>query len=136
MKRSTVSTRNTAAPKDGIQAFIEKRRSLRKPLFVLEVKWKQYDKVFIGHTNNISIGGMFMSTTRPVKVGEQFPVEFVLPDQKTKIQCTGEVTWTRPYPQGGDGSEGIGLRFVNIDERKLKAIGEWLQRQEGPKKGA
>lgn len=122
---------------EGLQAFIEKRRSLRVPLFVLEVKWRKYDKIFIAKTQNISIGGLFMSAERPLQIGEQFPVEFILPDRKTKINCTGEVTWTRPYVSEGAGSEGIGVRFVDLNGQKMKAIGEWIKRQEAhPKKRA
>lgn len=119
---------------DGLQAFIEKRRSLRLPLFVLEVRWKKYNKVFIGHTQNISIGGLFMSTERSLQTGERFPIEFVLPDKKTKINCTGEVTWTRSYAEEGSGSEGIGVRFVDLNDQKMKAIGQWIRKQETAKK--
>jgi Tfp pilus assembly protein PilZ len=119
----------SSSREDGLQAFIEKRRSLRLPLFVLEVKWKQYDKVFIGRMQNLSIGGLFMSADRPLHAGERFPIEFVLPDKKTKVICTGEVTWTRPYA-----SEGIGIRFLDINDRKMKAIGEWIKKQESPRK--
>jgi uncharacterized protein (TIGR02266 family) len=119
---------------DGLQAFIEKRRSLRVPLFVLEIKWKKYNEVFIGRMQNISIGGLFMSTERPLHAGERFPIEFVLPDNKTKVSCTGEVTWTRLYASEGAGSEGIGIRFLDLDDRKMKAIGQWIKKQETGKK--
>lgn len=119
---------------DGLQAFIEKRRSLRIPLFILEVKWRQYNKVFIGQMQNISIGGLFMSTEHSVQSGERFPIEFVLPDNKTKVSCTGEVTWTRLYASEGAGSEGIGIRFLDLDDRKMKAIGQWIRKQETEKK--
>lgn len=122
---------------ESLQAFIEKRRSLRIPLFVLEVKWKKYNKLFIGQTENISMGGLFMSTDRPLQIGDQFPVEFVLPDRKTKINCTGEVTWTRPCTEEEAGSEGVGVRFVDLNGVKMKAIGHWIRKQEvgGKKRG-
>jgi uncharacterized protein (TIGR02266 family) len=127
-------SKRSSSREDGLQAFIEKRRSLRLPLFVLEVKWKQYDEVFIGQMRNISIGGLFMSAERPLHAGERFPIEFILPDKKTKVSCTGEVTWTRPYASEGSGSEGIGVRFLDINDRKMKAIGQWIMKQEGSKK--
>ncbi|HUK55424.1 MAG TPA: PilZ domain-containing protein [Nitrospiria bacterium] len=135
MKIKSQTQFNPVSPnKDGLQAFIEKRRSLRLPLFVLEIRWRKYNKVFIGHTQNISIGGLFMSTERPLQAGEQFPIEFVLPDRKTKINCTGEVTWTRSYAAEGAGSEGIGVRFVDLNDQKMKAIGQWIKKQETSKK--
>ena len=112
-----------------IQAFIEKRQGLRSPLFVLEVKWKRYNEVFLGQTENISLGGLFMSTNHTAHVGERFPVEFILPDRKTKVDCTGEVVWTRQYSSEGAGSEGIGVRFVDLDAKKIKVIEQWIQKQ-------
>lgn len=132
--KTSTGSKPSSSREDGLQAFIEKRRSLRLPLFVLEVKWKQYDKVFIGQMRNISIGGLLMSAGRSVHAGERFPIEFILPDKKTKVSCTGEVTWTRPYASEGVGSEGIGVRFLDLDDRKMKAIGQWIKKQEGSKK--
>jgi hypothetical protein len=44
------------------------------------------------------------------------------------------VTWTRPYASEGSGSEGIGVRFLDLNDRKMKAIGQWIKKQEGSKK--
>ena len=115
--------------KPQMQAFIEKRDGLRNPLFVLEVKWKQYDEVFLGNTENLSRGGLFMSTHGAVHVGERFPMEFTLPDHKTKIDCVCEVVWTRQYSSEGTGSEGVGVRFVDLDKKNIKAIEQWIRKQ-------
>lgn len=120
-----------------MQAFIEKRQYLRNPLFVLEVKWKHYNKVFLGRAENISTGGLFLSSKRSPHVGERFPMEFILPDRKTKVGCTGEVVWTRQYTSEGAGSEGVGVRFVDLDDKKMKAIEQWIRKQENrPRKKA
>jgi Tfp pilus assembly protein PilZ len=132
--KTPTASKPSSSREDGLQAFIEKRRSLRLPLFVLEVKWKQYDKVFIGQMRNISIGGLLMSAGNSVHAGERFPIEFILPDKKTRVSCTGEVAWTRPYVSEGAGSEGIGVRFLDLDDQKMKAIGQWIKKQAVPKK--
>ncbi len=119
---------------DGVQAFIEKRGDLRSPLVVLEVKWKHYNKVFIAHASNISMGGLLLSADRPVQVGERFPIEFVLPDEKTKVSCAAEVVWTKRHGPEGSASEGVGVRFVDIDDKKMKAIEQWIKRQEAAAK--
>jgi uncharacterized protein (TIGR02266 family) len=115
---------------DGVQAFIEKRRDLRAPLVVLEVKWKKYDKVFIAQAQNISASGLLLASDRDLEVGERFPIEFILPDRKTRVDCTGEVVWIKRYGSQQPGSQGVGVRFVDLDEKKMKAITEWIRRQE------
>lgn len=121
-------------PKDNdlnLNAVIEKRNALRLPLFVLEVKWKKYSQVFIARSENISMGGLFLATDRPLEIGDEFPVQFVLPDQKTEINCTGQVTWTRRRSGDSAGSEGVGVRFVGLASETKKAVGNWITKQEG-----
>jgi uncharacterized protein (TIGR02266 family) len=131
--KSKATPQRRAEPQ--IQAFIENRHYLRHPLIVLEVKWKHYDKVFLGHTENISLGGLYMSTDRVLHVGERFPLEFILPDRRTKVVCMGEVSWTRDYLSEGKGSQGVGIRFVDLDQKKIKAIEQWIKKEEvRPKK--
>lgn len=115
---------------DGVQAFIEKRHDLRAPVFVLEVKWKKYDKVFIAQAQNISATGLLLAADRDLSVGERFPIEFVLPDRKTRVDCTGEVVWIKRYGTHQPGSQGVGIRFVDLDDKKMKAITEWIRKQE------
>ncbi|HSG05119.1 MAG TPA: PilZ domain-containing protein [Nitrospiria bacterium] len=117
-----------------IKAFIERRVALRLPICVLEVKWKKFNQVFIAKSQNISMGGLFISTDRSLRIGDQFPVEFVLPDQKTKITCTGEVTWTRMKSSPDATEEGVGVRFLDINGKTKKAIGEWIKKQEAQAK--
>lgn len=76
------------------------------------------------------MGGLFISTDRSLRIGDQFPVEFILPDQKTKISCTGEVTWTRTKSSQGSTEEGVGMRFMDLSGKTKKAIGEWIKKQE------
>ncbi len=109
------------------EARPERRRALRSPLLVLEVKGKHYNTIFVGQTGNISEGGLFLNAKRPLQVGDSFPVEFILPDNKTKISCTCEVVWTKRYGPGSEAS-GVGIRFVDLDDRKKKVIGDWVRR--------
>jgi uncharacterized protein (TIGR02266 family) len=130
--KSKPTSKNSSGPQ--IQAFIENRQYLRNPLIVLEVKWKRYDEVFLGSSENISLGGLFLSMDGPVRVGERFPLEFILPDRKTKIACTGEVSWTRQYASEGSGSQGVGIKFVDLSSATMKALETWMKKQGSPPK--
>jgi uncharacterized protein (TIGR02266 family) len=112
----------------------ERRRFGRSPFIVLEVKGKHYDQIFLGYAENIGPGGLFLSSSQPMKVGDRFPVEFILPDNKTKIRCTCEVVWKKRYDTQGMVSEGMGIKFVDLDQQKRKAITDWVRKREGKKK--
>ncbi len=116
------------------RGFIEARKSIRSPLLVLEVRGKYYSKIFIGHTENVSKDGFFLSSHQPLKAGDQFPVEFVLPDHTTKVVCTCEVVWIKEFKSRTGNSTGVGVRFVNLDQSKKRVIEDWVTRTENKKK--
>lgn len=117
--------------KSGRDRAPDKRQHVRFPVMVLEVKGKHYDKVFFGFSSDFALGGLRLSTDNAFSVGERFPVEFILPDNKTKIQCTCEVVWGKRRVGSDMVSESLGLRFVDLDAVKKRLIGAWLKGKEG-----
>jgi hypothetical protein len=121
-----------------IAAFIERRKYLRSPLVILEVKWKQYDRIFMGKAEDLGTGGMKLSTDETLQVGTRFPIEFVLPGDRTAIRCTGEVVWRKIYVDQGEGSEDAGIRFTDLEPKQMRTIERWLAQQKpsSSKKGS
>lgn len=113
---------------------INRRQFQRTPFIVLEVKGKRSNKVFLAYAENISQGGLFLSSSQTLKVGDQFPIEFILPDKKTKVLCTCEVVWKKRYDRMGLVSQGVGIRFVDLDPSQKKVIGEWIDKGEKKKR--
>lgn len=101
---------------------------------VLEVKGKRSNKVFLAYAENISRGGLFLSSSQSLKIGDRFPIEFVLPDEKTKIRSTCEVVWKKRYDNMGLVSEGMGVRFVGIDASQKKIIDHWIEKGDKKKR--
>jgi len=64
---------------------VNRRRVPRVPIIVLEVKGKHFDKIFVAHADDLGTGGLRLSSSH-LQVGDRFPIEFVLPDLKTKIE--------------------------------------------------
>lgn len=94
---------------------------------VLEVKGRHYDKVFLAYAENVSQGGLFFSSSHPLKVGDTFPVEFVLPDNVTTVACTCEVVWKKQYEVKEGISQGIGIKFLDLDEAKQRVIAAYVE---------
>lgn len=112
---------------------INRRRFKRSPFIVLEIKGKHSNKIFLAQAENLSQGGLFLSSRQPLKVGDRFPIEFVLPDNKTKVTCTSEVIWKKRYNTSGLASEGIGVRFVDLEPLQKELIGDWIDADEKEK---
>jgi len=115
---------------------VNRRQSPRIPFIVLEVKGKYSNKVFLAYAENISPGGLFLSSSQTLKVGDRFPIEFVLPDNKTKVRCTCEVAWKKKYDTNGIISEGVGVRFVDLASVQKKIISGWIDKEEKKKRGS
>lgn len=115
---------------------VNRRQSPRIPFIVLEVKGKYSNKVFLAYAENISPGGLFLSSSQTLKVGDRFPIEFVLPDNKTKVRCTCEVAWKKKYDTDGIISEGVGVRFVDLASAQKKVISGWIDKEEKKKRGS
>jgi uncharacterized protein (TIGR02266 family) len=103
---------------------------------VLEVRGKSYDRIFVGYAENISRSGLFFSAANPPAVGSTFPVEFVLPDNRTMVQCTCRVVWQHRYNTSGRPSVGVGVEFVDLDGLKRTLIDQWVKRKIGTPRGA
>jgi len=103
-----------------------RRRAPRVPIIVLEVKGKTFDKIFVAHADDLGTGGLRLSSDH-LKVGDRFPIEFVLPDLETKIECFGEVVWKKEM---GTSSNGVGVRFIDLSEKAKTSIESWIDKGE------
>ncbi|MFN7133263.1 MAG: PilZ domain-containing protein [Myxococcales bacterium] len=77
-----------------------------------------------GIARNISVGGMFIETREPYRLGARIRITFVSPDTTTEISVTAEVRYQCFLSYGGDNDtenqlRGMGVRFVEVDEKDL-----------------
>ena len=95
----------------------ERRRENRAPI-ELKVEYKRLNTFFYDYTKNISKGGTFIKTDRPLDIGTLFVFELRVPGADDPIQLRGEVRWVvragEPVPASiGDGHDaGMGIRFL------------------------
>jgi len=119
-------TKLTARPLPSILSTVteqkENRKDVRAPI-ELKVEYKKMNSFFADYTNNISKGGTFIKTDRPLPVGTEFMFKLSLPKRDQPFVLKGSVVWTnKPSEiQHPDNPEmGMGIRFVfSVDsERK------------------
>jgi type IV pilus assembly protein PilZ len=103
----------------------ERRREARAPI-ELKVEYKRLNTFFYDYTKNISKGGTFIKTERPLGIGTVFLFKLTVPAQASPLELRGEVRWIvkegEPLPpQAAPGHEpGMGIRFVydSVDQRR------------------
>ena len=95
----------------------DRRREARAPI-ELKVEYKRLNTFFYDYTKNISKGGTFIKTEKPLDIGTIFLFKLMLPAQPAPIGLRGEVRWVvkegQPLPpQVPSGHEaGMGIKFV------------------------
>ena len=74
---------------------------------------------FADYTKNISKGGTFIKTERPLPVGTEFIFKLALPKRSQPFELRGEVIWTN-QPSEMQNPEvqemGMGIRFIFSSE--------------------
>jgi type IV pilus assembly protein PilZ len=98
----------------------EHRDSLRHAV-QLRVDYKRMNTFFADYAKNISKGGTFIRTSKPLDVGTEFVFVLSIPEQPTQLELRGEVIWTVVGDQATDeqpAGMGIRFRFEGDDERE------------------
>jgi type IV pilus assembly protein PilZ len=89
----------------------ERRAALRHPIS-LRVEYKRVNNFFADYTRNISRGGTFIATPRPLPIGTEFVFELVIPSLAEPLRLSGVVTWRiEPHEATEDKPAGMGIRF-------------------------
>ena len=89
----------------------EGRRETRAPI-ELKVDYKKLNSFFADYTKNISKGGTFIKTKKPLPIGTQFLFKLGVPHRENPFELLGEVVWSQT-----DGDEpGMGIRFIYSDD--------------------
>jgi uncharacterized protein (TIGR02266 family) len=106
--------------KNPVEKRIYPRRPLRTPV-VFEDEFGE--GLFYVYSENISLGGLFLASSVPLRLGTLLFLSFSLPGHKRPIRVTGEVVRII-HPD--DGVEGVGVRFVGLTDQAIKRIQDFL----------
>ena len=79
------------------------------------------------YTQNISKGGLFIRTDRPLKQGEQFLLTLKLADSPNPINATCEVVWARTQSEGETRPSGMGVKFCEMSKRDNQLLTQCFQ---------
>ncbi|CAM3951601.1 TIGR02266 family protein [Corallococcus soli] len=78
----------------------------------LKVDYKKLNSFFADYTKNISKGGTFIKTKKPLPIGTRFLFKLTVPHREAPFELLGEVVWSK-----GDAEEpGMGIRFIYSSE--------------------
>jgi type IV pilus assembly protein PilZ len=100
----------------------DRRSSPRAPI-ELKVEYKRLNSFFADYTKNISHGGTFIRTARPLGVGTDFVFKLGVPTLAEPLVLHGKVQWiVSPEDAGAEREPGMGIHFVFENDAEREAV--------------
>ena len=110
------------------QSFEGQRRYDRAELHV-EVSLESEHNFFVGFSENVSEGGLFIATHSLREMGSLVRLTFQLPDRDHPLTVEAVVRWSRVYSETSDTPPGLGLQFVDLGSAEAAAIRSFVERR-------
>ena len=104
---------------DATEKRVHPRNTLRTQV-VLEDEFG--DGFIYFYTTDVSLGGLFIESEIPLKVGTTMFLSFALSANQPMIRTTGEVMRLEKLAPTYPGISGLGIRFFDLADDDRKAI--------------
>jgi len=110
----------------------ERRVEPRRPI-ELKVEYKRLNTFFADYTKNISRGGTFIKTRRPLPIGTEFLFKLFVPGRAEPLTIHGEVQRIVDEAPGED--QGMAIKFVYREGDPQDAIARAVEGMMGDSLG-
>ncbi len=97
----------------------DNRRFQRAPV-VLEVRPRDLEDLYRLYSRDVSVGGMFLSTTRELEVGGEVRLDVRHPHNGSVFQLSAIIRRVSEEPAG------IGVEFTGLDDQRRRAFFEFI----------
>ena len=114
-------------------SFEEKRRYPRIPASI-EVNYDYGMESFTDYTLNLSQGGLYIKTTRPLDMGSLITVDFTLPSFDYSFRISGKVVWKKTV-ETEEGPPGMGIEFQDLSKDDEDTLIQFIARSQLTQKG-
>jgi type IV pilus assembly protein PilZ len=108
----------------------EDRRNAPRAAIELRVEYKRLNSFFADYTKNISRGGTFIGTDRPLEIGTDFVFKLGVPNLSEPLVLKGKVQWVvMPEEATEERGPGMGIGFVfdsDVERERVEATVEKL----------
>jgi uncharacterized protein (TIGR02266 family) len=91
-----------------------KRRNTARIDAEFDVDMTSEHNFFTGFSEDLSEGGVFISTYQPRRIGEHLAIAFRLPGDEAPIRAVVEVKWMREQNVEANVPPGVGASFVDV----------------------
>lgn len=105
------------------QVDADERRGAPRAPIELRVEYKRLNSFFADYTKNISRGGTFIRTDRPLEIGTDFVFKLGIPNLGEPLMLKGKVQWVVTPEDADEGQEpGMGIGFIFDSEAERERV--------------
>lgn len=99
------------------------RRASERHAIELKVEYKRLNSFFADYTRNISKGGSFIRTNKPLAIGTELVFALTIPTLSEPLKLLGRVMWVvREDKATEEAPAGMGIRFQYANEEERAAF--------------
>jgi type IV pilus assembly protein PilZ len=104
----------------------ERRSNGRVPLRI-RIQYQTADQFFQDYIQNLSVGGIFIETSTPLKVGTRLKVQFCLPEMEKEILADGVVVRRVDLHTKDPRLAGMGIQFSELTSGDKLVLDEYIR---------
>ena len=107
------------------------KREADRAAITLKVDYKRLNTFFADYTKNISKGGTFIRTSKPLDIGTEFTFVLSLPTQNEQLTLRGQVVWVTSEAEANEKAgkpPGMGIRFLFKNDSERDTIHDFVER--------
>lgn len=93
----------------------------------VEVHYRTAKDFLSAYARNISGGGIFIRTQRPLPLNRNVRVRFTLPGIAQRFESSGIVVWSNPVSGQSFLPSGMGIKLVDLDPDSRRLIAEYVR---------
>jgi type IV pilus assembly protein PilZ len=135
-KSKPQATREAGAEPNRVSVDPADRRASPRHAITLRVDYKRMNTFFADYAKNISKGGTFIRTNKPLDVGTEFVFVLSIPEQSEQLQLRGEVMWTVDEAHATEERPpGMGIRFRFGDGEERRRLEGFVEKLMSEKLG-
>lgn len=110
-----------------VSSNIQERRQHPRAFTRTLLRYRNAEQFFTDYVQNISLGGIFITSPHPVPVGTRLHISFALPDYDHPIVTEWVVVRsTSGVPQTRSESSCMGIQFRRLDEETLNLLDAYV----------
>ena len=92
----------------------------------IEITFKEKGSLIRSYMLNVSNGGLFLKTAKPLPIDSVVNMHVKLPDQEETMIIVGRVVWINAKSGDHTFPSGMGIQFLKMDPEYKKKINEFV----------